>query len=136
LPDSATIRLNVFDGRRKPFDARPKLLVTLRDGTQKQVKRDYYAGPTVNFEVPYTNGLADNYTVIVYAKNQVQAGFAPVRVTPGQPSNVDLMLLPKKATFNFDDASWTKLKKDQRVLYELLAHGTTEAQAANVTTTS
>lgn len=130
MPNSAAIRLNVFDGRRKPFDASLKLLVTLKDGTQKQLDSSYYAGPTINFEVPYTNGLADNYTVIVYAKNHVQAGFAPVRVSPGQPSNLDLMLLPKKATFNFEHATWTNLRKDYRVLYELLAQGTSEAQAA------
>jgi hypothetical protein len=128
----ARIQLNVFDGTRRPINKSANLLITLRDGNQNQIHRDYHPGPTVSFDVPYFNGLGDNYTVIVYADKYVQAGFAPVRVSETVPQVLDLMLLPKKGRPNFGEASWSKIKMNHHSLFELLsggASGVTEAKA-------
>ncbi len=63
MPSSATIRLNVFDGRRKTLDASLKLLITLRDGTQKQLKRDYYGG----------RPLTSHYSLVVTITSHAKA---------------------------------------------------------------
>ena len=118
----ARIQLNVFDGTRNFIDNNLNLLVTLRDGNQNQVHRDHHLGPTLNFDVEFFNNLGDNYTVITFAKKHLQAGFHPVKVSPTVPQVVDIMLLPKRNRFNFDDASWAQLKKNHPKLFQILAH--------------
>lgn len=129
MPDTARIRLNVFDGTRQPFSK--KLLITIRDGRQIQEHRDYHQGPTMDFDVHYTNGLEDAYTVIAYAEKYVQAGFAPIHFSPSAESVIDLMLIPKKTKFNFSVATWSLLKKNHKALHSLLSAGELdEAKAA------
>src|SRR3954468_4310678 len=104
MPDTASIKLNVYDGTRRLVSPDLDILITIRDGNLKQLFRDYHKGPTVNFDVPFYNNFGDNYTVLVYAKGYSQAGFTPVKVSPHLPQVVDLMLLPKKAKFDFGEA--------------------------------
>lgn len=120
---TATIRLNVFDGTRRPIDKKIKLLITLRDGNQNQVHRDFHKGSAFDFEVPFFNNFGDNYTVIVHADKHVQAGFAPVRVSQSLSQVVDLMLIPKKGKFNFGPASWGRIKKGHASLFRLVSGG-------------
>ena len=122
MPGIARIQLNVFNGARQLIGQDVDLLVTLRDGNQNQVHRGNHFGPTINFDVDFFNNLGDNYTVIAFAKKHLQAGFHPVKVSPNAPQVVDLMLLPKKNRFNFDEASWAKLKKNQPRFSDILAH--------------
>src|SRR4051794_19190063 len=117
MSGTARIQLNVFNGARKPIDQSVSLLVTLRDGNN-QVHRTDHSGPTVNFDVDFFNNFGDNYTVIASASKHLQSGFHPVKVSPAVPQAVDLMLLPKKNRFNFDEASWAKLKKNHVKLSE------------------
>lgn len=126
----ARIRLNVFDGARQPIGQDVNLLVTLRDGNQNQVHRGNHFGPTIDFDVEFFNNFGDNYTVIVFASKHLQAGFHPVKVLPAAPQTVDIMLLPKKNRFNFDEASWTKLKKNHSKLSDILGRSAeNEAEA-------
>ena len=129
MPDTALITVNVFDGTRKPISPDLDILFTITDGNLKQLFRDYRKGPSVNFEVPFNNDLADKYTVVVYVKNYSQAGFTPVRVSPHLTQVVDLMLLRKKATFDFTEATWAKLSDSHPRLIEILSYGATAAAA-------
>lgn len=131
MPDTARITLNVFDGRRQPVSPDLDILITIRDGNLHQLFRDYRKGPTVNFDVPFYNNLFDNYTVIAYAKGYSQAGFTPVQVSPQIPQVVDLMLLPKKATFDLSGASWSKLSDTQSRLTDILKQGAKTAAEAS-----
>jgi hypothetical protein len=119
MAESARIRLNVFDGTRSSIDSELRLLVTLRDGNQKAHRENIF-GPSIDFNVEFFNNLADNYAVVVSASKHVQAGFHPVKVSPDRPQILDIMLLPKKNRFNFDQVSWTKLKKNHSKLAEIL----------------
>jgi hypothetical protein len=126
----ARIILNVFDGTRHLIDPTVKLLVTLRDGNQNQVHRGNHFGPSVEFDVDFFNNFGDNYAVIVFANKHLQAGLHPVKVRPTAPQAVNIMLLPKKNQFNFDEASFAKLKKHHGKLAEMLAGAfPTEAEA-------
>jgi hypothetical protein len=127
--NTAKLMVRVFDGTRRPIDAKINLLITIRDGFQKEWYRRNRKGPTVLFEVPFNNNLADNYTVIVAADGYKDAGFTPVKVSPEVQRVVDLMLLPKNWKFNFSQADWGTLKQTRPQLYNLLAHGVDDGAA-------
>jgi hypothetical protein len=129
MPDTARITLNVFDGTRRPVSPELDILITIRDGNLQQLFRNFHNGPTVNFDVPFNNNFADNYTIIAFAKGYSQAGYTPVHVSPHLPQVVDLMLLLKKATFDFSDASWAKLSTSNTKLIDILSQGATVADA-------
>lgn len=130
MPAKALIRLTVYDGTRKPVRKRLKLLVTLRDGNQDQLHRDWQKGPSIEFEGPFSNSLADNYTVIVFANGYLQAGFAPVKVSTTTPRIVDLMILPKRNQFSFYEARWGRLRNNHPMLFNLLVHGASNQATA------
>lgn len=119
----ARLVVRAFDGTRRLMSPGIKLLITLRDGNQKQLLRDYFPGPTAPFDVPFYNNYWDNYTVIVYADKYHQAGFTPVRVSQSVPKVVDLILLPKNGRFRFRDQDWATLKQNDPPFSDLLAQG-------------
>ena len=126
----AKLLVRVFNGARQPIDPGVNLLITLRDGFQNQVFRDYRKGPTIEFDLPFHNNLQDNYTVIVSAKGYRDAGFTPVKVSQTIQQVVDLMLIPKKIKFNFTGAAWATLQGSHPQLYALLSQGAASDAAA------
>jgi hypothetical protein len=109
--NSATIKVNVFDGTRQLLSKKTNILITILDGFKKQVFRDFKKSPSVSFRVPFHNGPGDDYTVVAFADGFTQAGFFPVRVSNLVAENVDIMLLPKEAGFNFSGAKWEAIEK-------------------------
>ena len=82
-PRSCALTVGLFSGVRQAFPATERVLITLRDGNQKQVFRDYVNGSSFRMTgLPFHNNFADNYTVVAWAKGYQQAGFTPVKVTP------------------------------------------------------
>jgi hypothetical protein len=104
---------NIFDGTRNPLPSGVDVLFTVFDGFRNQIYRDYYESPSVSFKVPVYVNLGDNYTVIAYAGNYTQAGFCPAKVSPAVGEDVDLMVLPKNAGFDFRAAQWDALKSSR-----------------------
>lgn len=51
--EKAKLLLNVFDGTRRPIPSDVNILVTLRDGNQKEVHRAHHQGPSIEFSVPF-----------------------------------------------------------------------------------
>lgn len=129
MPDSATIKVNVFDGRRRLVKPDLSVLITINDARLKQHFRDDVKGSSFTFEVPFNNNNFDDYTVIAHAKGHFQAGFHPVHVSPDVPQVVDLMLLPKKSKFDFGEASWPKLSDAHPRLIEIFSKGVTATEA-------
>jgi hypothetical protein len=133
MGDTATIMVNIFDGTRQPITIGPSvknILIRVIDGQQNEVSADFHTTANVRFEVPFCDGPGDNYAVIAFAENYLQAGFTPVRVSSGAVQMVDLMLLPKEGTFNFGDASWTTLRQTHPDVLSILSHGAANDQAA------
>ena len=128
--EKARLLLNIFDGTRQPIDSGVNILVTLRDGNQKQVYRDYQHGPSIAFNVPFYNNFGDNYAAIVYADHYQQAGFHPIHVRKEIPQTLDLMLLPKRTRFDFSKATWEALGDTHSSLRQLLAAGSADPAAA------
>ncbi|MCC7176461.1 MAG: hypothetical protein IT159_14810 [Bryobacterales bacterium] len=125
-----SIRISLFSGNRTAFEATDGVLITLRDGNQKQIYRHYVRNPVCTISnLPFHDNFADNYTVLAWAKGYRQAGFTPVKVTRELPASVDLMLLGEDAGFNFSQARWGVLRRNPRYA-DLLAAGASGPEQA------
>jgi hypothetical protein len=115
----SALNLNIFNGARQPFPLATPVLVTIVDGQQNQLFRDEVHGPTIPFSLPIHDNLADNYSVIAFANGFEQAGFEPVKMTPGAAQALDLMLLPKNGDLHFAQAKWTDIVARKQKLAQL-----------------
>jgi hypothetical protein len=129
-PGTGLVTLNVYDGTRQPIAQGTQMLVTVIDGAQNQLYRDYLGGPSVTLKLPFHNNFTDNYSIVVWAKGYEQAGFQPVKIGPNAPVALDLMLLPAQGTFHFAKAQWADVLQKKPVLARIFAAGTDDAGAA------
>ena len=121
-PQTSSLQINIFDGTRNAVAADVPILYTITDGNNDRVYRDFSSPGTI-FNVPFYDNLFDNYTVLAFANGYAQAGFTPVKCSPGLPQTVDIMLLKKNAGFNFAAAQWDQLATTHPLLSGILAHG-------------
>lgn len=127
----SSVTVNVFDGARQPFPPGLDILLTLRNGNQKTVFREFVGGPGVTVkDLPFFDNFGDNYAVIASASGHKQAGTHPVKITPRATAVVDLMLLGNDASFNFGMARLDRLKQTHPRFAELLAAGAESDAAA------
>ena len=98
--------LRIFDGTRNLFAAPAKFLITITDGNQKQLVRDYFNAPTQAFDLPFYDNFGDLYSVVVWADGYRQVGFAPVKLSDSTPTTLDLMLVANDPGFSFVNARW------------------------------
>ena len=108
-PTTGFVTVNAFDGTRQTMAQGTKLLLTVIDGAQNQLFRDFVDGPNIQLELPFHNNFADDYSMIAFVDGYEQAGFQPVMISPNAPGQLDLMLLPKKGSFHFAGAQWTDI---------------------------
>jgi hypothetical protein len=124
-PTSGFVTVNVFDGARQPMQQATQILLTVRDGAQNQLFRDYVNGPSVKLELPFHDNFADNYSIVAFANGYEQAGFQPVVAGPNVPRQLDLMLLPKSGSFHFAAARWTDVVAQKPSLARIFAASVT-----------
>lgn len=130
-PNICTLNINVFDGSRQPLAAGVDTLITIHDGNQRQVYRDFTKSPSLRLtDLPFFNNFGDNYTVVAWASGFEQAGFTPIPVQPATPGRVDIMLLKQSATFNFSQARWDMLDRTAPAAKSLLAAGAATTEEA------
>jgi hypothetical protein len=121
--------VNVFDGTRKPYSDTEDLLITVRDGNQKIVSREFHDSASVEFpRLKVFDNFGDNYTFLASAKGYKDAGFFPVRISADTPQIVDLMLVPKSSEINF--ARWSEVRKSHPLLAGALSAGAATPAAA------
>ena len=117
-PIAANLMLSLFDGSRQPFKTKTKVLVRVLDGNQKQLVADFFDKPNIFLQnLPFSDNLADNYTLIAFADGYQQAGFTPVPIKAGVTQSLDLMLVPSKPAYNFRPAKWESLEDGLRDLF-------------------
>lgn len=130
-PSKCILNINVFDGSRQPITAGVEPLITIHDGNQHQVYREFTKSPSLQLtDLPFFNNFGDNYTVVAWASGFEQAGFTPIRVQPSAQAQVDVMLLKQSAGFNFSQARWDTLDQTAPTAKALLAAGTTTSEEA------
>jgi|HubBroStandDraft_1064217.scaffolds.fasta_scaffold00079_28 hypothetical protein len=129
-PGTGLVTVSVYDGTRQPIQQGTQILLTVADGAQKQLYRDYVGGPSISLKLPFHNNFADNYSIVTWAKGYEQAGFQPVKIGPNAPVTLDLMLLPKNGTFHFAQAQWTDVASKKPSLARIFAASADDAGAA------
>lgn len=123
--------INVFDGRRTAYSGTAPLLVTVIDGNQKVVSREFHDKAKIHFSgLPFFDNLGDNYTFLVSCKGYTDAGFFPVKISPRLPQTINLMILPKDGGLHFAQATWPKLAESKPHWRDLFASGAASAEAA------
>jgi hypothetical protein len=103
---SSALTLRIFDGSRQLFSGAAKFLITIIDGNQKQLVRDYFPLNVINFSLPFYDNGGDNYSVIAWADGHRQSGYFPVTLSNKHSTTLDLMLVADNPGFNFAAASW------------------------------
>ena len=123
--------VSVFDGTRQPYSDSSPILITVTDGNQHVVSRDFHDSPNTMFTgLPVFDNLGDNYTFIASADGYKDAGFTPVKIAPNVVQPVNLMLLPKSNAFNFAPATWDNLGAAKPKTQALIAAGAANNTAA------
>jgi hypothetical protein len=131
-PSTSTLTVNVYDGTRNLLNPGVDILYRLFDGNQKALPPQELSQSSVRFtDLPFFNNFGDNYRVIVFADGYYQAGYTPVPLSPTLPAVLDVMLVPKKNTLNFADATWDTVK--QR--FPFIANGVTDSAGKDRYTT-
>ena len=122
-PSVGFLDVNVFDGTRQPIKAGTQVLLTVRDGFQKERLRKYVPGPNIPLQLPIQNNLGDDYAIIAFIPGSEQAGFQPIHISPSVRQTLDLMLLPKNADFHFAQAKWSDIQSKRPALAKLFPAG-------------
>lgn len=120
------LELRIFDGSRQLFAAPANFLVTIYDGNQKQLFREFIPTNTKPFDLPFYDNFGDNYRVIVSADDYRDAGFVPVVLSDQYTRTLDIMLIPKDPGFSFVNARWEAASAK----YPFLADGVNNAIGA------
>jgi hypothetical protein len=120
-PNTGFVTVNVFDGSRQAMPQDKQILLTVRDGAQNQLFRNFVNSSSVKMELPFHNNFRDDYTIVAFADGYEQAGFLPVAIGPNAPSELDLMLLPRNGTFHFAGARWTDVLTQKPLLVKIFA---------------
>ena len=140
MPNDSTtgsLMVSIFDGTRQVVSAGTQVLLRVRDGNQKELVSQYYAGPSILLNgLPIYNNLGDNYTVVVSADGYKDAGFTPIKMLAGTVQSIDLMLVRSDGTFNFRDALWPTLKQTHPNFAALLAQGAADEMPLKTATRS
>ncbi len=99
--------IRLFDGARQPLPAESEPLLSIYSGS-RQLFRDFRRGAEIPcfFEDPL------DLRVIVHVNNYRDSGFAPVPMTSGAWTQLDLMLLRRGGDLNFAQARWANLKPE------------------------
>lgn len=100
------LQVRIFDGTRQLFSAPAQFLITITDGNQKQLIREYYDSPIQSFELPFYDNFGDDYSVVVWAQGYRQAGFTPVKLSDTNAVTLDIMLVADDPGFSFVNARW------------------------------
>lgn len=131
---TCTLNVNLFSGARTPIPEGSEILLTVRDGNQRNValpNNGFFNDSSIAINgLPFFNNFGDNYAVVASGTDYQQAGFFPVIANPAHPAVVDIMLLKKDAGFNFRDANWNALQANHPSYAALLAAGAADNAAA------
>jgi hypothetical protein len=106
---TSRLQVRIFDGNRQRFAAPADFLITIFDGNQKQIHRDFHKENVLDFDCPFYDNLGDLYSVTAWCDGHRQAGFLPVKLSNEAPTTLDIMLVADDPGFSFVDARWASV---------------------------
>jgi len=127
MPDSATLTVRIFDGRRGLINDASDVFVRVLDGNQQQHFAGNLMNPVRAFQVPFFDNAGDNYAVLASKRGYVGAGFHGIKVSKTHTEPIDLMLIPVKHRFNFANAGFAKLRVTHPTYCDILSGVTADA---------
>ncbi len=127
---TSTLNLRIYDGAQQLFPMGSNILITVTDGNQKQILRQYCTAGQITLNgLPFYDNFGDNYAVLAYVDGYKQAGYAPVKLAPSAPVTLDLILVPSSPVFNFAGLSWETAKQRLSFLAALPGQADEDAKA-------
>jgi hypothetical protein len=129
-PTTGLVTVNIFDGTRQLMKQGTQILLTVRDGAQAQLYRDYVSGPSIALKLPVHNNYVDNYTIVASTDGYRQAGFQPVKIGPNTPQTLDLMMLPNNGDYHFAQARWPDLESRKGAVSQIFQASVNGGDAA------
>jgi len=103
---TSRLQVRIFDGSRQPFAAPADFLITIFDGNQKQIHRDFHKEAILDFDCPFYDNFGDLYSVTAWCDGHRQAGFVPVKLSNETATTLDIMLVADDPGFSFVNARW------------------------------
>ncbi len=72
---TSNVTVRIFDGTGEMFPQGTQLLLTITDGNQKQILRQYFNAGEIKVQgLPFYDNFGDNYAVIGFVDGYRQAG--------------------------------------------------------------
>lgn len=133
MPDTTTLRVDLFDGTRRPIDPAVDPYIQVFDGdvpSKKLVDSFKPANSVVFPNLPYADNFADNFRVTATAKHYYDAGFVPLKMSKDETQVLNLMLLPRSYDFDFGEADWDGLAGSRPELFSFLRGGAPDDETA------
>jgi hypothetical protein len=120
-----TILIKLWDGTRHLLAGDPKKLFTstVENPVHGARGQSSNPGPEIQFSVEVFDGPDTAYTANVSHHGYYDAGYFPVEPKAGATVVVDLMMLPKKAKFDFAGADWASLHQKYPKIASRLSAG-------------
>ena len=133
MADTTNLKVNLFDGTRRPIDPEIEPYVQVFDGDSpsKKIGDSYKKANSILFpNLPYSDNFADNFRITATAKHYYDAGFVPLKMSKDETRELNLMLLPKSYEFDFSEADWDGLAGKRRELFDFLSGGAPDEATA------
>ena len=129
-PQTASLRVRIFDGHRRPFANPKNIFIRIIDGNQTQrMARAFNASDLTFTDLPLFDNFGDNYTVLVSKSGHVNAGFHPVKLSAAVTEVIDLMLIPQPCQFDFTETSFGTLQQTRPQFCTIMSGIETNAAA-------
>ena len=121
MPDTASLTVRIFDGRRGLINDASDVFVRILDGNQQQHFAGNLMSPLREFKVPVFDNAGDDYAVLASKKGYVGSGFHGIKVSRTHTEPIDLMLIPIRHRFNFTNARFAQLRASHPNYCDLLS---------------
>jgi hypothetical protein len=121
MPDTASLTVRIFDGRRGLINDASDVFVRILDGNQQQHFAGNLMSPLREFKVPVFDNAGDDYAVLASKKGYVGSGFHGIKVSRTHTEPIDLMLIPIRHRFNFTKARFAQLRASHPNYCDLLS---------------
>jgi hypothetical protein len=129
-PQTASLRVRIFDGHRQPFANPKNIFIRIIDGNQSQhMARAFNASDLTFTDLPLFDNFGDNYTVLISKSGHVSAGFHPVKLSAAVTEILDLMLIPQPCQFDFADTPFATLQQTRPQFCTIMSGIETNAAA-------
>jgi hypothetical protein len=113
-----SVMINIYDGAMQPFTTHA--LLNVQNGQDVRMPAKDVNAPNIYIHLPFHNGLGDEYSIVVSAKDYRDAGYF-AKVDPHVVSEIKLVMIRKKPTFKF--LSWQELTSKYPAISQFLTVG-------------